>query len=88
MGHGLLKKFFPLIIGGVLRTAGSYFIGTLQTRLLGKRLQHILCLVFIVFFGGGGGGGVVYGYYIYIYIVPLLCAGEPKDMLRGAGGAQ
>ena len=33
-GHGFLKKFWPLALGCVLRTAGSYLFETMQTRLL------------------------------------------------------
>ena len=34
IGHGLLKNFWPLVIGCVLRTAGSQLFETMQTRLL------------------------------------------------------
>ena len=34
IGHGLLKKFWPMVIGCVLRTAGSSLFETMQTRLL------------------------------------------------------
>ena len=34
IGHGLLKKFWPMVIGRVLRTAGSTLFESMQTRLL------------------------------------------------------
>ena len=34
IGHGLMKKFWPIVIGCVLRTAGISLFETMQSRLL------------------------------------------------------
>ena len=39
IGHGLLKKFWPLVIGCVLRTAGSSIICQIRFRKISLALQ-------------------------------------------------